>query len=306
VRRAATSIFDETRPLAPLPPGGRAQQSFVLSAAQSPATYQAELTVAAAGRTLATCTADFAITPASNGIGLDGTLTLSPDVVDAGDPSDAAYTVRNSGNVSLTDLAIRVVLLDPDTGSVLAELRDTATLLPGQSFTNTQALSTTGLATNRSYLAVLLATPSGEQTERTLDSATLTVVNAPPVCAAALASPPRIWPPNHHLVDVRPVGVTDPDGDPVTITIEAVFQDERTDLQGSGNTCPDATGVGTSVARVLAERSGQQDGRVYHLFFTAADDRGASCQGQVTVCVPHDNHGACVDQGALFDSTVCD
>lgn len=306
VRTAGTSIFDESRPLAPLPPGGRAQQSFVLSAAQPVGTYQAELTVAAAGEMLATCTADFAIAPATNGIGLDGTLTLSPDVVDAGDPSDAAYTVRNSGNVPLTDLAIRVVLLDPDTGSVLAELHDTATLLSGQSFTNTQAFSTVGLATNRSYLAVLLAKPSGQEAERTLDSATLTVVNAPPDCTAAVATPSQIWPPNHKLVEVTAGGVTDPDGDPVTVTIEAVFQDERTDHLGDGNTCPDATGVGASVAHVLAERSGRQDGRVYHLFFKAADDRGASCQGQVTVCVPHDNQRACVDQGALFDSTVCD
>jgi hypothetical protein len=304
VRAAGPSIFDEVRALAPLPPGGRLQQSFVLSAAHPAGSYQAELTVAAAGQTLATCTAAFAIVPATSGVGLDGTLTLSPDVVDAGDPSDATYTVRNSGNVPLVDVAIRVVLLDPDTGSVLAELHDTATLQPGASFTNTQPFSTTGLATNRSYLAVLLATPAGAA-ERTLDSATLAVVNAPPACTAAVATPSRIWPPHHKLVTVTADGVTDPDGDAVTITIDAVFQDERTDHAGDGSTCPDAAGLGTASARVLAERSGQQDGRVYHLFFTAADDRGASCQGQVTVCVPHDVNSTCVDQGALFDSTVC-
>jgi hypothetical protein len=262
--------------------------------------------VVAGGQTLATCTADVTIVPAADGSGLDGTLTLSPELVDAGDPSDATYTVRNVGNVALADLAIRVVLLDPDSGAVLAELLDTATLAPGGSFTATQPLSTVGLATNRSYLAVLLARPSGAETEQTLDSATLTVVNAPPDCTAALATPSEVWPPNHKLVAVTAGGVTDPDGDPVTIVVEAVFQDERTDHLGDGKTCPDATGGGTSPAQVRAERSGRQDGRVYHLFFEATDDRGASCQGHVTVCVPHDNHGACVDQGALFDSTVCD
>ncbi|HEX6865561.1 MAG TPA: hypothetical protein VF414_22225, partial [Thermoanaerobaculia bacterium] len=65
-------------------------------------------------------------------------------------------------------------------------------------------------------------------------------------------------------------------------------------------------GVGTAEVRVRAERSGQLDGRVYHLFFKAEDGRGGECEGEVTVCVPHDNKGACVDQGALHDSTVCD
>lgn len=61
---------------------------------------------------------------------------------------------------------------------------------------------------------------------------------------------------------------------------------------------------------VRAERAGTRhvpgDGRVYHVTFTATDSAGVSCQGVATVCVPHDSSsGACVDEGALFDSTVC-
>jgi len=39
----------------------------------------------------------------------------------------------------------------------------------------------------------------------------------------------------------------------------------------------------------------------------ATDAGGASCEGSVTVCVPHDQgQGAtCGDQGPLYDSTVC-
>jgi hypothetical protein len=86
-----------------------------------------------------------------------------------------------------------------------------------------------------------------------------------------------------------------------------VLQDEPTNAHGSGDTCPDATGIGTSQASVRAERAGPQDGRVYHVFFKAGDGRGGVCEGQVQVCVPHDHgHGeTCGDQGALFDSTVC-
>ncbi len=47
------------------------------------------------------------------------------------------------------------------------------------------------------------------------------------------------------------------------------------------------------------------DGRVYHIGFTATDETGASCTGDVKVCVPAKEGVACGDQGALFDSTEC-
>jgi len=306
---SGANVFDETRPLAPLPPGGRAQQNFVCAAAgHAPGSYQADLTITAAGNLLAQCSASFTIeSSATTGVGLGGDLALTPALVNAGDPSNAVYQVQNQGNATLTDVAIRVVLADPDTGAVVGELTDTATLAPGASFTATKAFSTVGLATNKSYLAVLLAKPSGVDVEQTLDSATLTVVNAPPDCSRAAATPANLWPPNHQYVPVTIDGVTDPDGDPVTVTVTGVFQDERTNALGSGDTCPDTTGIGTSQASVRAERSGRQDGRVYHVFFQAADDRGGKCEGEVKVCVPHDRRpgAVCVDEGVLFDSTLC-
>jgi len=303
------TVLDETRQLPPLPPDGRAQQNYVFAAAgHAPGNYQAELTIATAGGTLAQCTAGFVIdSSSSTGAGLGGDLTLNPELVNAGDSSDASYTVRNQGNATLAGLAIRVLLLDPDTGAIAGELNDTATLAPGASFSATRPFSTVGLSTNKTYLAVLLAKPAGADSEQTLDSATLTVVNARPDCAHATAAPVRLWPPNHKYVEVTVGGVTDPDGDPVAVTVIGVLQDERTDELGSGDTCPDATGIGTSRAKVRAERSGRQDGRVYHVFFQASDGRGAQCSGEVQVCVPHDGQpgATCVDEGALFDSTLC-
>src|SRR5207248_11602967 len=121
----------------------------------------------------------------------------------------------------------------------------------------------------------------------------------------------NLWPPNHALAPVQVSGVTDPDpGDTVTVTITSIRQDEPLNTVGDGNTAPDATGVGTNQAQVRAERSGTPkvpgDGRVYHIGFTATDAAGAQCTGTVTVCVPHDQGqgSACVDEGALYDSTV--
>jgi hypothetical protein len=119
-----------------------------------------------------------------------------------------------------------------------------------------------------------------------------------------LAVQSQLWPPNHKLVSISISGVTDPDGDSITLTVTGITQDEALKGLGSGQTCPDALGVGTSTAQVRAERDGTADGRVYHIGFQATDSGGESCAGTVTVCVPHDQSGRpCIDEGPLFDST---
>ena len=100
--------------------------------------------------------------------------------------------------------------------------------------------------------------------------------------------------------------MADPDGDPVTIRITGVTQDEPVDGGDDGNPCPDATGTGGSVVELRAERDGFGDGRVYHIAFTADDGHGSECTGVVSVCVPKHfgPNRTCVDEGALVDSTA--
>ncbi len=125
-------------------------------------------------------------------------------------------------------------------------------------------------------------------------------LNRPPDCSAAFASPASIWPPNGRLVPIFVRGVADPDGDPVTLTVTGVRQDEPLSRAGS----PDATGIGTDGVSVRADRTGGGDGRVYRLSFTATDPQGASCTGTAAVCVPHDQGQGrtCGDGGGLFNS----
>ncbi len=130
------------------------------------------------------------------------------------------------------------------------------------------------------------------------------VFNQPPDCTTAVASKTSLWPPNHKFVSIQVLGVTDPDGDPVEITIDSIFQDEAVNAPGSGNTAPDGKGVGTDEAQVRAERAGGGNGRVYHIGFTADDGQGGVCSGEVLVSVPHNKKSTAVDDGALFDSTV--
>jgi YVTN family beta-propeller protein len=127
-----------------------------------------------------------------------------------------------------------------------------------------------------------------------------------PDCSHATASPNLLWPPNHLLVPIQILGVTNPGGGAVTISVTSIFQDEPVHSPGSGNTGPDGTGVGTATPSVRAERDGGGDGRVYHIAFTATNGGGGSCTGAVTVGVPKSqgHKGGPVDEGPLYDSTL--
>jgi len=116
-------------------------------------------------------------------------------------------------------------------------------------------------------------------------------VNRPPDCSRVKVSPARLWPPNHRYVKVTVSGAVDPDaGDSVTLAIDAITQDEPVNGRGDGDTAPDFV-LATPPADhawVRAERSGQGDGRIYQLHYTATDEHGATCGGLTTVTVPHD------------------
>jgi hypothetical protein len=104
------------------------------------------------------------------------------------------------------------------------------------------------------------------------------------------------------------MGVTDPDGDEVTITITGITSDEPTaTIDGAGGEvhAPDADGVGTDTASVRAGRSGTGNGRVYEITFVARDGNGGETEGSVFVKVPHDQSGDCesIDDGQEYDAT---
>jgi parallel beta-helix repeat protein len=146
----------------------------------------------------------------------------------------------------------------------------------------------------------------GKDMGRLFDECGCAPPNEPPDCSGASPSLDTIWSPNHKFVAVDVLGVTDPDGDPVTITIDSIYQDEPVDSTGDGSFVPDGKGVGSTTAEVRAERDGSGNGRLYHIGFIADDSKGGTCSGTVMVSVPKSQgkKGAPVDDGALYDSTV--
>jgi len=128
--------------------------------------------------------------------------------------------------------------------------------------------------------------------------------NSPPDCSGASAIV-RVGSPNHRLEAVSISGVTDPDGDPVTITVTGITQDEPQDSIADGDTCPDGLIEPDGSAWIRIERQGLGNGRVYAISFTAADSAGNSSSGVVTVCVPRRSGDPCLDDGQIFDSLDC-
>ncbi len=101
-----------------------------------------------------------------------------------------------------------------------------------------------------------------------------------PKCQGVEVSPSVLWPPNHKFVCVKLSGAK-------YINIKSVMQDEPVNDGGDGNTSPDAKFKDGKLC-LRAERSGQGDGRVYCIKFTAKDKYGNKCKGTVEVGVPHD------------------
>jgi hypothetical protein len=195
--------------------------------------------------------------------------------------------LANDGGVGIEVVSVGT----PANGSAAINAGGGVTYTPNPDFNGTDAFTYT------------IEDDSGAQATATV-TVTVAGVNDPPVCTAATPSKSLLWPPNHRRVPITVSGVTDVDGDPITITITSIFQDEPTNKRGDGNTAIDGF-IGTGTASIRAERAGNGDGRVYHIGFTATDGAGGACNRTVLVGVPHDNHGAApVNGGPLYNSTV--
>jgi hypothetical protein len=230
-------------------------------------------------------------------------LRLPLSLVGRAEAQDNGVQVCIEGTTfcSLTDSNGAFVVVAPLSGNVVL-------LFTGVDFTARLALTGIPPGAVVSIRNIECSTSSGRCAPQQLDveaptPSALPLPNQAPVCGLATANPPVLFPPNHQMVAILIAGVSDPDGDALTITPTSVFQDEPVLGAGSGDTASDAT---LDPLAVRAERSGQGNGRVYTVDFVADDGHGATCTGRVQICVPHDQRpgATCVDDGAAFDSTT--
>jgi hypothetical protein len=115
--------------------------------------------------------------------------------------------------------------------------------------------------------------------------------------------PPRLWPPNHRMVDVHATvtllgGCPAACSTPPVIALASVSSDEPDDADGAGDghTVNDIQGAAVGSAdfdlKLRAERDESGDGRRYLVSYTATDCFGVTTAGTAVVVVPHDQNGA--------------
>jgi len=254
---------------------------------------------------------------AANAPGIDGAADFRP----------ALYTITDFHGASGFGAADPVgdeLLLDApdDVEAVLDALGGVhaIAIVPGSATTvsSVSSMSTTQITLGSTTTTSLIM--NGTEPETVIDTTTYVAeairvdwqvtgaaeASPPPDCSHARAGMMTPWPPDHDWVDETIEGVTAAVPESISVAITAIHQDEPTTGDGSGESCPDATIGEEGAAAVRSERDGSGDGRVYHIAFTATNADGQSCNGEVTVCVPHDrSRPSCIDEGALYDSTAC-
>jgi hypothetical protein len=212
---------------------------------------------------------------------------------------------------------------DPDGGDTLSYLwSEPSTVILSDVTTARPSFVAPAVAAGGAVLAFDLAVTDDDPIfrETSSDQVVITVqnVNDPPDCTLAMASCDEsklmsnegcmLWPPNHGMVPVSIVGISDPESDEVALQITGVTQDEPVNGEGDGGSSPDAVLLSDQVL-LRAERTGLTggavaNGRVYSVHFTADDGEGGTCTGSVEVGVPHDRKGTANDDGQDYDSTL--
>jgi hypothetical protein len=249
-----------------------------------------------------------AIPVTAGGDGLDSTGQATAVATATGGlvlPSAAPGDVSDAILAGLMNLPVTVsVSATCDTGlSVVFTPAGAQTVTSGDDVVYTETISidpsNAGGATLHCTVDFLLDGLSGGPAFRQTISAD---VNAAPECSGVTAGP-NLWPPNHKYRLLTLTGATDPDGDPVALSVDGVTQDEPLNGHADGNTSPDAKpGPTADQVYLRGERSGNGDGRAYRLAFTGDDGQGGTCSGVVVVGVPHDRGKGKnpVDSGLVF------
>lgn len=237
-----------------------------------------------------------------------GTSDPSPFVV--GESVNISANIINQGSETAFGFLSRIVVLDPNGNNAGLDAGPLNTLAPGESTAIVRTFKVQPSFIPGTY-TVTMTVDSGDVIPETdesnnvlIDSFEIVLPNNAPDCSGAFPNIDSIWPRNHKMVSITVNGVTDSDGDVLSISINRITQDEPTSGVGMGHKSPDGAGVGTNTAQVRAESLSSADGRVYVISFSADDGNGGTCSGTVSVGVPTTKKGIAIDSGQNFDSTI--
>lgn len=119
-------------------------------------------------------------------------------------------------------------------------------------------------------------------------------VDTLPPDAACSASPEKLWPPNHKMVEVKvATSCTDVTSGPAAdMLINTAVSSEPDSGRGKGDRPNDieafVVGTPVTIGALRAERMGFGEGRLYTLGYTCSDMAGNTADCETHVTVPHD------------------
>jgi hypothetical protein len=220
--------------------------------------------------------------PMTVNVSLAGSLVNQPPAAASG----ADQTVECTSTAGAT-FTLQGSATDPDQNVALTSWRAGSRIGPEVSrdlVTN----QTLGVGAQQTYvLRVLDGFAQGAEADTHV-----AVVDTTPPQLSVSVSPAQLWPPNHKLRPVTAtITVTDTcDANPV-IRLVSITSNEADNGAGDGNTTGDIQGAafGTDDRAFLlrAERSGNGNGRIYTITYSATDASGNTTLSQATVTVPH-------------------
>src|ERR1051326_1768440 len=129
----------------------------------------------------------------------------------------------------------------------------------------------------------------------------------PPDCSAAAAKPSKLSARDGHLVPVKIVGITDPDGDSLSIRILSARSNQKLRCRDGKDLCVDTTRK-DGLILLSASHSGPGRRREYVVTFEANDSQGGACIDSVRVCVSNGEHSRddpCGSEAARFVLPSC-
>ena len=177
------NMMTADRDIANLLPGSAAASDYIWDTSlHMPGDYRAVIEIYLNDRLISTKAALFRIEPVFI---ISGSLKVTPSVVPLGCNVITDYTIKNTGNSAVSGLGVKVLIIDPETQTVMNNGEETIDLAMNNNRAGQYTFSTQGYGL-KTYMAVLQY--AYQDDAKTLASASFTVIDVTPP-AVTIISP---------------------------------------------------------------------------------------------------------------------
>jgi titin len=169
-------LFTDSKTISVIMPGGFTTfESYWKTAATSKGKYTVSLEVFEGASVVSTSQTVFDILGTSQtAVGLVGTIVAQPNPVYQGKSETLTYSIKNTGNEDISNLAVKVLVVDPDNGVVMHTFETTVNLNMAATISGDSVASTLNMSP-KTYIAALQASTSDMVKQKTLSTATFVV-----------------------------------------------------------------------------------------------------------------------------------